>query len=135
MGAVRRRQSAPPAVSPPPRHRPARVSGGRSRTLLRLLHRQLSRSADGENRPALHSAQLARMTSRLDLLLINPGSRIQVYQALGNELAAVEPPVWAGMMASFVRGRGRSVEILDAEAERLTPSQVAERVEAASPRL
>lgn len=75
------------------------------------------------------------MTSRLDLLLVNPGSRMQVYQALGNELAAVEPPVWAGMMASFVRGRGRSVEILDAEAERLTPAQVAERVEAASPRL
>jgi anaerobic magnesium-protoporphyrin IX monomethyl ester cyclase len=75
------------------------------------------------------------MTSRLDLLLINPGSRMQVYQALGNELAAVEPPVWAGMMASFVRGKGRSVEILDAEAERLTPAQVAERVEAASPRL
>lgn len=60
---------------------------------------------------------------------------MQVYQGLGNELAAVEPPVWAGMMASFVRGRGISVAILDAEAERLTPTEVAERVEAATPRL
>lgn len=75
------------------------------------------------------------MIRRLDLLLINPGSRMQVYQSLGNELAAVEPPVWAGMMASFVRGRGQSVAILDAEAERLTPAEVAERVEAAAPRL
>lgn len=75
------------------------------------------------------------MTQPLDLLLINPGSRMQVYQALGKELAAVEPPVWAGMMASFVRGRGHSVAVLDAEAERLTPAQVAERVEAAAPRL
>jgi radical SAM superfamily enzyme YgiQ (UPF0313 family) len=75
------------------------------------------------------------MTPKLDLLLINPGSRMQVYQSLGNELAAVEPPVWAGMMASFVRGHGHSVGILDAEAERLTPAEVAERVEAAAPRL
>ena len=72
---------------------------------------------------------------RLDLLLINSGSRMQVYQALGSELAAVEPPVWAGMMASFVRAKGKSVSILDAEAERLTPAQVAERVEAAAPRI
>lgn len=75
------------------------------------------------------------MTSMLDLLLINPGSRMQVYQALGSELAAVEPPVWAGMMASFARGKGKSVAILDAEAERLTPDQVAGRVEALAPRL
>jgi len=71
----------------------------------------------------------------LDLLLINPGSRKQVYQSLGNELAAIEPPVWAGMMASFVRLRGYSVEIVDAEAEHLTPEQVASRVQDAQPRL
>ena len=71
----------------------------------------------------------------LDLLLINPGSRKQVYQSLGNELAAIEPPVWAGMMASFVRLRGFSVEIIDAEAEHLTPEQVASRVQDGQPRL
>ena len=75
------------------------------------------------------------MPRPLDLLLINPGSRMQVYQTLGTELAAVEPPVWAGMMASFARGRGCAVAIVDAEAEKLTPAQVAERVEEASPRL
>ncbi|HEX2836217.1 MAG TPA: radical SAM protein [Thermoanaerobaculia bacterium] len=75
------------------------------------------------------------MANSLDVLLINPGSRTQVYQSLGNELAAVEPPVWAGMMASFVRGKGKSVGILDAEAERLTPAQVAERVAEIKPLL
>ena len=75
------------------------------------------------------------MTRALDLLLINPGSRLQVYQSLGNELAAIEPPVWAGMMASFIRRRGYSVAIVDAEAEHLSPPQVADRVEDLEPRL
>ena len=33
------------------------------------------------------------MGTKLDLLLINPGSRSQVYQSLGHTLAAVENPV------------------------------------------
>src|SRR5438132_3797352 len=65
---------------------------------------------------------------KLDLVLINPGSRRQVYQSLGNELAAVENPVWAGLMATFCRTKGLSVEIIDAEADELTAEQVAERV-------
>jgi radical SAM superfamily enzyme YgiQ (UPF0313 family) len=68
------------------------------------------------------------MTTRLDLLLINPSSRTQVYQALGQKLAAVENPVWAGLMAEFCRRRGLTVEILDAEAEGLTTEQAAQRV-------
>jgi radical SAM superfamily enzyme YgiQ (UPF0313 family) len=64
----------------------------------------------------------------LDILLINPGSRKQVYQSLGSRLAAVENPVWAGLMATFCRTRGLSVEIIDAEAEELTPDEVAERI-------
>ncbi len=70
---------------------------------------------------------------KLDLLLINPPSRTQVYQSLGRELAAVENPVWAGLMASFCRKRGLSVAILDAEAEELLPEEVADRVRIAKP--
>jgi radical SAM superfamily enzyme YgiQ (UPF0313 family) len=65
----------------------------------------------------------------LDIVLINPGSRRQVYQSLGKRLAAVENPVWAGLMATFCRLKGLSVEIIDAEAEELSPEQVAERIE------
>jgi len=65
---------------------------------------------------------------RLDIVLINPSSRAQVYQALGTELAAVENPVWAGLMATYCRTRGLSVEIIDAEAECLSASEVADRV-------
>jgi radical SAM superfamily enzyme YgiQ (UPF0313 family) len=70
---------------------------------------------------------------RLDLVLINPGSRTQVYQSLGTTLAAVENPVWAGLMATFCRGKGLSVDIIDAEAEELVPAEVAERVEELGP--
>ncbi|MBI2495634.1 MAG: cobalamin B12-binding domain-containing protein [Candidatus Omnitrophica bacterium] len=73
--------------------------------------------------------------AKLDAVLINPGGRSRIYQALGLALTAIEPPVWAGLMATFVRRRGHSVTIIDAEAEELTPEEVAARIEALSPLL
>lgn len=64
----------------------------------------------------------------MDLVLINPSSRTQVYQVLGKELAAIEPPVWAGLMATFARLKGINVAIVDAEAEDLTVDQTVSRV-------
>jgi radical SAM superfamily enzyme YgiQ (UPF0313 family) len=75
------------------------------------------------------------MTGKLDILLINPGDRKQIYQSLGQELAAVEPPVWAGLMASFVRGQGLSAAILDSNAENITPQESAQRVRDFNPLL
>ena len=75
------------------------------------------------------------MTARLDLVLVNPGSRTALYQGLGTRLTAVENPVWAGLIATFARRKGYSVEILDAEADDLAPAQAAERVVAMNPRL
>jgi len=74
-------------------------------------------------------------TKQLDLVLINPASRSQVYQSLGRHLAAVENPVWAGLMATFCRAHGLSVEVIDAEAEELSADAVAERVHYLGPTL
>jgi radical SAM superfamily enzyme YgiQ (UPF0313 family) len=84
-----------------------------------------------------HSSQERAVTfpGRLDLALINPNSRARVYQSLGSDLAAVEPPVWIGLMATFIRDRGYSVRILDAEAEGIGPEDVAEQVRQLNPRL
>lgn len=71
----------------------------------------------------------------LDLVLINPASRKRVYQSLATELAAIEPPVWAGLMAGFVRRHGYRVAIIDAEAEELSALETAERVADLNPRL
>jgi len=78
---------------------------------------------------------MSRSKERLDLVLINPGNRHQVYQALGANLAAIEPPIWAGLMATFMRNRGFSVRILDANAENLSPAETAERVADLNPLL
>jgi radical SAM superfamily enzyme YgiQ (UPF0313 family) len=72
---------------------------------------------------------------KLDLVLINPNSRARVYQGLGKDLAAVENPVWAGLMATFCRNRGLSVAIIDAEAEGITPEEIADRVHNLQPLL
>ncbi len=75
------------------------------------------------------------MSAKLDLVLVNPGSRAKIYQALGARLTAVENPVWAGLIASYVRQKDIAVAIVDAEADELTPDQAAERVVALDPRL
>ncbi len=66
--------------------------------------------------------------AQTDLVLVNPASRSQIYQSLGSELSAIEPPVWAGLIAEFIRSRGFIVRILDAEAEDLTPDEIARRL-------
>ncbi|MBI2089105.1 MAG: cobalamin B12-binding domain-containing protein [Deltaproteobacteria bacterium] len=73
--------------------------------------------------------------SRLDLVLVNPGSRRQVYQSLAPTLAAIEPPVWAGLMATFIHKRGFSVQVIDAEAEDWTVEEAAQRVVEMAPSL
>jgi anaerobic magnesium-protoporphyrin IX monomethyl ester cyclase len=71
----------------------------------------------------------------LDVLLVTPSSRTQVYQSLSNEFAAIEPPVMSGLIATYVRRAGFEVAMLDAEAEGLTHEQTAARIVALSPRL
>ena len=65
---------------------------------------------------------------RLDLVLVNPGGRTQVYQSLATSLSAIEPPIWTGMIATFARSKGASVSIIDANAEYLTPEETADRI-------
>jgi len=64
---------------------------------------------------------------KIDVLIINPGNLIQIYQSLGAEISAVEPPVWAGLLATFVRRKGFSVNIIDANAEGMSPDQTVAR--------
>src|SRR5262249_38822324 len=71
----------------------------------------------------------------LDLLLINPGERGRIYQNLGSELTAIEPPLWCRLIAGYMRDRGHSVAILDAEAEELSASDIALRIHDEKPRL
>ncbi len=71
----------------------------------------------------------------MDVLFIHPNAAEINYQDLGREYAAIEPPIWAGLLAGHCRQKGYEVAILDPDAERLTDDQILERVHEADPRL
>lgn len=73
--------------------------------------------------------------SSVDLLLVNAPGKSRVYQSLANEFAAFEPPIWAGLVANYVRNKGHSVAILDAEALLLTYEQTVEQIIELNPTL
>lgn len=72
---------------------------------------------------------------RVDLVLVNPGNRKEIYQDLGSALSAVEPPIWAGLIATFIRNAGCHVMILDADAEGIGPAETAGRIADINPHL
>ncbi len=71
----------------------------------------------------------------LDVLLITPPSRLEVYQKLAGEYAAIEPPVWSSLIAKYLLIRGYNVKILDAEAEFLTHEETADKILSENPKL
>ncbi len=73
------------------------------------------------------------MSRNTDIVLINPGDRKQVYQGLGSELAAIEPPFWVAVLAAYLRQERFSVAIIDANAENITPDETARRAAEMAP--
>lgn len=71
----------------------------------------------------------------LDLIIVHPGAQHGIYGALGDRLTALEPPTWARMIAGYLLDRGYELAIVDAEALRLSPEQVANFVADQQPRL
>lgn len=65
---------------------------------------------------------------KLDLLLINPSNKKQMYGDLSSSLSAIEPPLWTSLLAGFIREKGFSVKIIDADAEGWGPEYTAEQV-------
>lgn len=58
------------------------------------------------------------MAEAIDVLLINPGNHGNVYQGLAHDLAAIEPPVFAGLFATYLRRKGLRIAIYDVPATR-----------------
>lgn len=73
--------------------------------------------------------------NRLDLLVVHPASGNGVYGDLSEDLVAVEPPLWARLIAGYARDRGFKVQIIDAEAMRHDAQRVAIAAIDANPRL
>lgn len=75
------------------------------------------------------------MGKEIDFLLINPGDRKQVYQELGEDYSAIEPPFWLAVMAEYLRNNGFSVAVIDANAENISPGETAAKAEQMNPLL
>ena len=64
----------------------------------------------------------------LDILFVHPNAAHKIYQGLANEHSALEPPIWAAMLANSVRKAGHSVAILDTEVEKLNCEESVKRI-------
>jgi len=73
--------------------------------------------------------------STLDLLLVFPNNRRNAYGILADNVAAVTVPLQTALSAAYVRKAGFSVQVLDADAENLSPEETARRILAAGARL
>ncbi len=73
--------------------------------------------------------------SNRDILLITPGGREKIYQGLGQALTAVEPPLWARIIAGYLLDRNHSLEIVDTEALEWGGERTAEYIATKAPRL
>lgn len=71
----------------------------------------------------------------LDILFVNPGDRKVVFQDLGKDLTAIEPPYLTLSFATYLKQKGINVEILDANAENLSPEETAQIVKDKNPKL
>ena len=75
------------------------------------------------------------MASNVDVLFINPGDRKQIYQNLADEFSAVEPPVFAGLFATYARRHGYEAAIYDVPALMVSAEEAAKAAIEHKPRL
>ena len=64
----------------------------------------------------------------LDVLFIAPADHKKVFQGLGEEFSAIEPPALAGLFANYLRAKNCSVAIIDAPALGLSAEEIADQV-------
>jgi len=69
----------------------------------------------------------------MDILFVNPNAKKGVYGPLASTLSGIEPPIWCGLKAAYVRNHGHTVDIVDAEAENLSQEQTAEKISETNP--
>lgn len=73
--------------------------------------------------------------SKLDVLFVHPNGAPIIYQELSKTYSAIEPPIWAALMANNTRKNGWTTQLLDCEAERLNATESADAIGTLNPRL
>jgi len=72
----------------------------------------------------------------IDVLLVKPGSQKKLYGKLSDfGLTALEPPLWASLLAGHLRNLGCTVALYDAEVEGWSYDETARRIQEVNPLL
>lgn len=74
-------------------------------------------------------------TRDFDLLVINPSALRSIYQTLSSQYAAIETPIWAGLITNFAREKNFSTQLIDCEGEGLNVETAYERYAQYNPKL
>ena len=64
----------------------------------------------------------------IDILFVHPNASKIIYQDLSKRAAAIEPPIWAAMLAKHCLIKGKSAEILDCEVNGFDYEQSAKEI-------
>ena len=62
----------------------------------------------------------------IDVLFVSPGNNKVIYQGLAKQYSAIEPPIWAGLLAKHTRNQGYGVDLVDQEAQGLESEEIVE---------
>lgn len=75
------------------------------------------------------------MKKPLDILFIHPNASSDIYQELSSTYSAIEPPIWAGLLAKHCQLKGFGAEIIDCEALSLSDSDALYHINNLQPRI
>ena len=75
------------------------------------------------------------MKKDLDILFVHPNSASEIYQELSGTWSAIEPPIWASLLAKSCLSKGFNAEIMDCEAVQLNDADALYHIKNLSPRI
>ncbi|MBF0483070.1 MAG: cobalamin-dependent protein [Candidatus Omnitrophica bacterium] len=70
-----------------------------------------------------------------DIVFVKANNQKKIFQALSHALSGIEPPLWLILQAAYLRAKGFSVAVVDAEAENLDVYETVQRTLALDPSL
>lgn len=75
------------------------------------------------------------MATLIDLVIVCPGDAQAIYGDLSKEYSAIEPNLWARLIAGYIKDRGFFVKIIDQDAIGLSHEKVAKTIKDIAPKL
>ena len=75
------------------------------------------------------------MGNKVQVVLIKPNDKKEIYGTIPGKYTAIDPPYWLALMGGWLRDQGVNVVLLDAEHANESPEQTAQRVKALNPDL